>query len=104
MEGGRNGSIHRLECLEDERVGGRGELDMMREGHVDEVDKEGGWKKGDTFILWGSRGEQVRVTRVGIGSHKLGLWDMDHCEVKICEVKEPAGLVVVKCLGFAEVD
>ena len=55
----------------------------MGEGHVDEVNKEGGWKKGDTFIFWGSRGEQVRVTRESIGSCKLGSWDIDHCEVKI---------------------
>ena len=56
---------------------------MVGEGHVDEVNKKGGWKKGDTFIFWSSRGEQVRVTRESIGSCKLGSWDMDHCEVKI---------------------
>ena len=56
----------------------------MGEGHVDEVNKEGGWKKGDTFIFWGSRGEQVKVTRKSIRSCKLGSWDMDHYEVKIC--------------------
>ena len=56
---------------------------MVGEGRVNEVNKEGGWKKGDSFILWGSRREQVRVVREGIRSHKLGSWDMDHYEVKI---------------------
>ena len=40
---------------------------MMGEGHVNEVNKEGGWKKSDSFILWGSRREQVRAAREGIG-------------------------------------
>ena len=52
---------------------------MMGEGHVNEVNKEGGWKKGDTFIFWGSGGEQVRAMREGIGSCKLRSWGMDHC-------------------------
>ena len=51
VEGRRNGSVHRLQCLEDKRVRGRGGLDMVGEGCVDEVNKEGGWKKGNSFIL-----------------------------------------------------
>ena len=51
VEGWGNGSLHRLQCLEDERVEGQGELDTVGEGCVDEVNKEGGWKKGDSFIL-----------------------------------------------------
>ena len=35
-----NGSTHRLECLEDKEIGGRGGLDMMREGSINEVDEE----------------------------------------------------------------
>ena len=84
MGGWGNGSVHGLQCLKDERIRGQGGLDTVGEGHVNEVNKEGGWKKGDTFIFWSSRGEQVRVTREGIRSHKLGSWDMDYCEVKIC--------------------
>ena len=28
---------------------------------------------------------------------------MDHCEVEVCQVKEPAGLSTVQCLEFTEV-
>ena len=40
VEGGGNGSIYRLKCLENEEIRGRGRLDMMEEGSVDEIDKE----------------------------------------------------------------
>ena len=39
-EGRRNGSIHRLECLENEGVRGGGGLDTIGERSVNEVDKE----------------------------------------------------------------
>ena len=83
-KGRGNGSIHRLQCLEDKRVGGQGGLDTVGEEYVNEVNKEEGWKKGDFFVLWGSRREQVRMMREGIRSCKLGSWNMDYCEVKIC--------------------
>ena len=57
---------------------------MVREGSVNKVNKEEGWKKGDTFIFWSSRGEQVRATREDVRSCELGSRDMDHCKVKIC--------------------
>ena len=82
-EGRGDGSIHRLQCLEDKRVRGQGGLDTMGEGHVNEVNKERGWKKGDSFILKGSRREQVRAVKEGIRFYKLGSWNMDHCEVEI---------------------
>ena len=40
VEGRGNESIHRLKWLEDKEVRGRGGLDTMGEGRVDEVDKE----------------------------------------------------------------
>ena len=57
---------------------------MVREGSVNEVNEEEGWKKGDIFIFWSSRGEQVRAMREDIRSYELGSWDMDHYEVEIC--------------------
>ena len=35
-----NRSIHQLECLKNEGIRGRGGLDMMGEGSVNEVDEE----------------------------------------------------------------
>ena len=49
-----NGAIYRLQGLEDERIGSRRGLDLVGEGGVDEVNKEGRWKKGDSFIFRGS--------------------------------------------------
>ena len=83
-EGWGNGSIHGLQCLKDKRVEGRGGLDMVGEGHVDEVNEKRGWKKGDSFVFWHSRGEQIRSMREGVRPCKLGSQDMDHCEVEIC--------------------
>ena len=39
-EGRGNRSIHQLECLKDEGIRGRGGLDIMGEGSVNEVDEE----------------------------------------------------------------
>jgi len=43
-EGEGNGSVHGLEGLEYKRVIGGGGLDAIREGGVDDADKEGGRK------------------------------------------------------------
>ena len=79
MKSWKNGSIHGLQCLKDKRIRGRGGLDTVGEESVDEVNEEGGWEKGDTFIFWSSRGKQVRAMREGIRSCKLGSWDVDYC-------------------------
>ena len=83
MGGQGNGSIHGLQCLKDKRIRGRGGLDAVGKGRVDEVNKEEEWKKDDPFIFWHSRGEQIGAMREGIRSCELGSQDMDNCEVKI---------------------
>ena len=56
-ESWENRAIHGLQCLDDKRVRGRGGLDVMREGSVNEVNEEGRGKKGNPFILWCGGGE-----------------------------------------------
>ena len=68
---------------------------MVGEGHVDEVNEERRWKKGNSFVFWCSKGEQIRSTREGVRSCELGSWNVDHCEVKVHQVKESAGLSTV---------
>ena len=41
--------------------------------------------------------------RESIRTSKLEPRDMNHGEVKVHQVKEPVGLEMVQCLGFAEV-
>ena len=63
---------------------GRGGLDVMGEGSVDEINKEGRGKKGNPFILWCGGGEWIKATREGIGSHEVRSQNMNHGEVEIC--------------------
>ena len=43
------------------------------------------------------------MVRESIRTSKLESRNMDHGEVKVCQIKEPVGLVMVQCLGFVEV-
>ena len=46
---------------------------------------------------------KIRSAEEGIRSSKKVAWDMDDFQIKICKVKQPPGLAVVKVLGLMEV-
>ena len=48
---------------------------MVEEGGVDEVDKEGWRKEGDSIICVR---EKVQAAGEGVGSSQEFSWDMDH--------------------------
>ena len=56
-EGRGNQAIHGLQCLEDKRVRGRGRLDVVGEGCVNEVNKERRGKKSNPFVFQHGGGE-----------------------------------------------
>ena len=56
---------------------------MMGEGHVDEINEEGRGEKGNPFVFWCSGGEQIRMMRKSVGSHKMGSQNMNHGEIEI---------------------
>ena len=56
---------------------------MMGEGHVDEINEEGRGEKGNPFVFWCSGGEQIRMMRKSVGSHKMGSQNVNHGEIEI---------------------
>ena len=75
----------------------------MGEGGVDEIDKEGWWEEGDIGVVGIIRGEKVGSAGEGIGSSEEFTRDMDHFQVEVGEVDEPARLMAVERLGLAEI-
>ena len=54
--------------MEVEGVAGRGGFDAVRESYVDDVDKEGWGKEGNSIIIVIRMGKEVRTMREGIRS------------------------------------
>ena len=102
-EGERDVLIHGLEGLEDKGVARRGGLDAMGEGDVDNVDEERRGKESNSIVVVIGLGKEVRTAGEGIRAGEEFAWDVDHFQVKVCEVNEPAGLSSVEVLGGTEV-
>ena len=75
----------------------------MGEGDIDNVDEERWGKESDSIVVVIGLGKEVRTAREGIGAGEEFSWDVDHFQVKVCKVDEPAGLSSVEVLGGAEV-
>ena len=103
MEGERDVLVHRLESLEDEGVTCGGGLNAVGEGSVNQVDKERWREEGDVSVVGVILGKEVGSTREGIGASKKFTRDMDHFQVKVSKVDEPARLSAVERLGLAEI-
>ena len=103
MEGEGDVFVHGMEGLEDEGVACRGRLDAMGEGDVDNVDEERRGEESDSVVVIVGLGEEVRTTREGIRAGEERSQDVDHFQVKVCEVDEPASLSLVEVLGGTEV-
>ena len=102
-EGKRNVLMHGLECLEDEGVTCRGGHDAVREGGVDQVNKEGWWEEGDVGVVGVIRREEVGSAGEGVGSSEKFAGNMDHLKVEVGKVDEPARLAAVECLGLVKI-
>ena len=85
-EGGGNGAIHRLEGLEDKGIGGRGGGDARGESGIDDVDEQGRRKEGNIDVVRIRGGKKVRAAGKGVGTGKMGPWDMCKAEVKVRKV------------------
>ena len=96
--------MHRLECLEDEGVTRGCGLNAVGEGSVNKVNEEGRWEKSDIGIVRVTCGEKVRPVGEGVRTGEEFSGHMDHFEVKVGKVYEPACLVVVKHLGLSRVE
>ena len=102
-EGKRDVFVHRLEGLENEGVSCRCGFNAVGEGSVNQVDKEGRREEGDVSVVGIVRGEEVGSVREGIGTSKKFTGDMDHFQVKVSKVDEPACLAAIERLGLAEI-
>ena len=74
----RNVLVHGLEGLENKGVSCGCGFNAVGEGGVDQVDKEGRWKKGDISVVGIVRGEEIRAAGEGIRTSKEFAGDMDH--------------------------
>ena len=95
--------VHGLEGLEDEGITCGSRFDAMREGGVNEVNKKGGWKQGDIGVVGIIRGEKIRAAGKGIRPGEEFPGDVDHFEVKVCEVNKPTRLSAIERLGLSEI-
>ena len=102
-EGERNVIVHGLEGLEDEGIACRSRLDAMGEGDVNHVDEERRGKESNSIVVIIGLAEKVRTAREGVRAGEEFSWDVDHFQVKVHEVDEPAGLSSVEVLGGTEV-
>ena len=75
----------------------------MREGGVDEVDKQGWQEEGDVGVVGIIGREEVGSARKSVRSSKEFPRDMDHLKVEVGEINEPACLAAVECLRLAEI-
>ena len=75
----------------------------MGEGDVNNMDEERRREESDSIVIVISLGKEVRATREGIRASKELSRDMDHFQVKVREVDEPAGLSSVEVLGGTKV-
>ena len=102
-EGKGNVLMHGLEGLEDEGVTRGSRFNAVREGGVDEVNEKGWWEEGYVSVVRVVCREEIRTTGKSIGSSKELSGDMDHLQVEVGEVDEPAGLAAIKRLRLAEI-
>ena len=77
-EGKGNVFVHGLESLEYKGISRRGGFDMVGEGGVNKIDKEGWWKEGDVGVVGILCGEEVGSAGEGVGASKKFSGDMDH--------------------------
>ena len=103
MEGERDILVHGLKGLENEGVSRRCGFNAVGEGSVNQVDKEGWREEGDVGVVRVIRREEVGSAREGIGTSKKFTGDMDHFQVKVSKVDEPARLAAIERLGLAEI-
>ena len=89
--------------MKNEGIARQGRLDVMGEGHVDNVDEERRGKESNSIVVIVRLGKEVRTAREGIGASEEFSWDVDHFQVEVCEVDEPAGLSSIEVLGGTEV-
>ena len=74
----RNVVVHGLESLKDKGVACRCRFNVVGEGGVNQVNKEGWWQEGDIGIVRVISGEKIRVAGEGVGTSKEFAGDMDH--------------------------
>ena len=75
----------------------------MGEGDVDNIDEERRGKESDPIVVIIGVGKEVRATREGIRAGEEFSWDVDHFQVKVRKIDEPASLSPVEVLGGTEV-
>ena len=103
MEGERNVLMHGLESLKDEGVTCGCGFNMMGEGNVDEVHEEGRWEKSNIGVVGVFCRKKVGLAGEGVRTSKKLSGYMDHFQVEVRKVDEPASLSVVESLGLVEV-
>ena len=102
-KGKRDVVVHGLEGLEDKGVTCRGRLDTMGEGDVDNIDKERWGKESNSIVVIVGMGKEIGTAREGIRAGEEFSRDMDHFQVKVSEINEPASLSMIEVLGGTEV-
>ena len=83
------------------RSGGRAEL--IREGGVNEVDKEFVWEQGDRLIVSVGSRDMIWSAGQGIWGTEVLAWNVFESEVELRHVKQPSGLSTIQVARLSEV-
>ena len=86
-ESGRDSTRESMEGVKDQWVRSRGGAELVREGGINEVDKEFVREQGDCLIVCVGRGDMIWSTRQGVGSTEIFARDVFESQVKLREVK-----------------
>ena len=78
-ESSRDSTREGMEGVKDQWVRSRGGAELVREGGINEVDKEFVREQGDCLIVHIGRGDMIRSTRQGIGSTEILARDVFKC-------------------------
>ena len=75
----------------------------MGEGSVNEVDEKGWREEGDISVVEIVHGKKIGAAGKGIGPGEEFSRNVDHFEVKVCEVNKPTRLSAIEHLGLSEI-
>ena len=79
MESGGDSTRQSMEGVKNQWVRSRGRAELIREGGVDEVDKEFVREQGDCFIVCVRCGDMIWPARQGVRSTEIFAQDVFEC-------------------------
>ena len=94
-ESSRGSTRESMEGIENEWVRSRGGAKLVREGSIDEVDKECFREEGDRFIICVGCGDMIWATGQSVWGTEIFSRDVCEGEVEFGQIEQPSGLAAI---------